>query len=48
LRCIEVNGDWERFIDRVHDTIRETQEQGCRFRLQQATPAELPKLREAA
>lgn len=48
LRCIEVNGDWERFIDRVHDTIRRTQEQGCRFRLQQATAAALPKLLEAA
>lgn len=48
LRCIEVNGDWERFIDYVHDDIRRTQEQGRRLRLQQATPAELPKLLEAA
>jgi hypothetical protein len=48
LRCIEINGDWERFIDSVHDDIRRTQAQGRRFRLQQATPAELPKVLEAA
>ncbi|MBI3183218.1 MAG: hypothetical protein HYZ28_13860 [Myxococcales bacterium] len=48
LRCIEMNGDWERFIDRVHDQTRRTQQRGCRLRLQEATPAPLPKLAEAA
>jgi hypothetical protein len=48
LRCIEMNGDWERFIERVHDDLRHAQERGCRIRLQQATPAPLPQLAEAA
>jgi hypothetical protein len=48
LRCIEMNGDWESFIDRVHDQTRATQQRGCRLRIQQATPAPLPKLAEAA
>jgi hypothetical protein len=48
LRCIEINGDWERFIDFIHDDIRKTQAQGRRIRLQQATPAQLPKVLEAA
>ena len=32
----------------VHDDIRKTQVQGRRIRLQQATPAQLPKVLEAA
>lgn len=48
LRCIEMNGDWERFIDSVHGDICRTQAQGRRIRLQQATPAALPKPLEAA
>lgn len=48
LRCIEMNGDWDRFIDRVHDDLLHVQQQGCRLRLQQATPAPLPTLAEAA
>ena len=37
-----------RFIDLIHDDIRKTQAQGRRIRLQQATPAQLPKVLEAA
>ena len=49
LRCLEVNGDWESFIDWVHDDMREAGEaHGRRIRLQQNAPAPLPKLAEAA
>jgi len=48
LRCIEVNGDWDGFIERVHDDMREAQQRGCRLRLQQTTPAPLPMLAMAA
>jgi hypothetical protein len=48
LRCIEMNGDWDRFIDRVHDDLHQAQAHGCRLRLQQATPAPLPEFAEAA
>ena len=49
LRCLEINGDWDAFINWVHDDMRATaQAQGRAIRLQQNTPAPLPKLREAA
>lgn len=49
LRCLEVNGDWEAFIDWVHDDMRTAgQSHGRRLRLQQAAPAPLPKLAVAA
>jgi hypothetical protein len=49
LRCLEVNGDWESFIDWVHEDMRQTAgTHGLRLRLQQAAPAPLPKLAEAA
>jgi hypothetical protein len=48
LRCIEANGDWDRFIDYVHDSLRRAQQGGCRIRLQQGAPAPLPALAEAA
>jgi hypothetical protein len=49
LRCIEVNGDWEAFVARVHDNARaQMTERGERFRLQQRQPAPLPHQREAA
>lgn len=48
LRCIEINGDWDRFIDHVHDGLLKAQQRGCRIRLQQATPAPLPELAVAA
>jgi hypothetical protein len=45
LRCIEVNGDWERFTAFVHDRIRQKQlEDLCRVRLQQDEPESLPDL----
>lgn len=49
LRCIEVNGDWDRFIDFVHDRMRaDALRAGTRLRLQSQIPAALPALLEAA
>jgi hypothetical protein len=49
LRCIEANGDWDRFIDFVHDRMQaEAQRDGTRLRLQSSMPAELPTLLQAA
>ncbi len=49
LRCIEINGDWERFIDWVHDDMRVLASRcGQRLRLQQTAPAPLPVLATAA
>lgn len=49
LRCIEANGDWDAFVDFVHDRMRaEAQRDGTRLRLQASTPADLPKLLAAA
>ena len=49
LRCIEANGDWDAFVDFVHNRMRaEAQRDGTRLRLQSSTPAELPALLEAA
>jgi hypothetical protein len=49
LRCIEVNGDWDAFIDRVHDENRRRGiEEGARIRLQHATAAPLPTVTRCA
>lgn len=49
LRCIDANGDWERFVAFVHDRMHATaQRDGVRQRLQSSTPAALPAIREAA
>ena len=49
LRCIEANGDWDRFVEFVHDRMRaNAQRDGTRLRLQSSKPAELPSLLEAA
>ena len=49
LRCIEANGDWDRFIEFVHDRMRaDALRDGARLRLQSSTPAALPALLEAA
>lgn len=49
LRCIEVNGDWEAFVARVHDNARARMiECGERFRLQQRQADPLPHEREEA
>ncbi len=49
LRCIEINGDWERFIAWVHDDMRASaSRRGQRLRLQEATPSPLPALAKAA
>ncbi|MFH1344331.1 MAG: hypothetical protein ABIL01_24505 [Pseudomonadota bacterium] len=49
LRCIEANGDWDRFVSFVHDRMRESaQRDGTRKRLQSSTPVALPTLIEAA
>jgi hypothetical protein len=49
LRCIEVNGDWDRFVQRVHDSTRKRAiERGERIRMQQREPAPLPEITEEA
>jgi len=49
LRCIEVNGDWDPFMNRVHDMMRSAALDGAlQTRLQSRVPAPLPILREAA
>jgi hypothetical protein len=43
LRCIDANGDWQDFVDRVHTLARDrTSSTGERIRLQQRAPAPLP------
>lgn len=43
LRCIDANGDWLAFVDRVHEQARaRASSTGDRIRLQQRTPAPLP------
>jgi hypothetical protein len=49
LRCIETNGDWESFINHVHEKIRDAALKGARqLSLQSREPAPLPILRNAA
>jgi hypothetical protein len=49
LRCVEANGDWDRFVEFVHDRMRSDAQRDCtRLRLQSSTPAELPTLLKAA
>ena len=51
LRCIDANGDWQSFVDRVHENARDrATSTGTRVRLQHRSPAPLPtvKLAEAA
>jgi len=49
LRCIEANGDWDRFVEFVHDRMRSDAQRDCtRLRLQSSKPAELPALLKAA
>ena len=49
LRCIEANGDWDAFINRVHDENRRRGiEEGARIRLQHATAAPLPTVTKRA
>jgi hypothetical protein len=49
LRCIEVNGDWEAFVARVHDNARARMlERAERVRLQQRQPDPLPHERKEA
>jgi hypothetical protein len=49
LRCIEANGDWDTFIQWVHDDHRRRgRESGARIRIQQKAPSPLPTLAVAA
>jgi hypothetical protein len=49
LRCIEVNGDWDRFVQRVHDSTRKRGiERAERVRIQQRESAPLPVITEKA
>jgi hypothetical protein len=48
LRCIELNGDWDRFIEFVHDSQRQRGiEHGLRVRIQRRSPAPLPEVEAA-
>jgi hypothetical protein len=43
LRCIDANGDWQAFVNRVHERARDhATSTGHRVRLQQRLPAPLP------
>jgi hypothetical protein len=46
LRCIEVNGDWDSFIQWAHDKRQADALAGCRPRLRRATAPQLPTVRE--
>ena len=47
LRCIEVNGDWDRFVEMVHETVRQQQlDELNPFRLQLEKPKDLPDMLE--
>jgi len=49
LRCIERNGDWERFVKWFHDTVQdEARASGVPLRVQHKLPSSLPELAEAA
>jgi len=49
LRCIDTNGDWEAFVNFVHDKTRaDSEAAGKRIRLQQRQPQPLSVLEEAA
>lgn len=49
LRCIDINGDWESFVDYVHDWAqRHGMEQGQPVRIQQEEPDALPEITDEA
>lgn len=49
LRCIEVNGDWDAFVDSVHADMKQAANATFSpLRLQQLTPEPLPTLAKAA
>lgn len=48
LRCIEVNGDWDAFIQWVHDKRRREAMAGKESRLRRVTPPALPTLQDLA
>jgi hypothetical protein len=49
LRCIDINGDWESFVDYVHDSAqRQALHQCYPMRIQQQEPRPLPEVTEQA
>lgn len=49
LRCIDINGDWDGFVDYVHDSVRrEATKQRQPVRIQQKAPCSLPEITEQA
>ncbi len=49
LRCIDINGDWEGFIDYVHDEAQQEALKQCRpTRIQQKDPEALPEVGQQA
>jgi hypothetical protein len=49
LRCIDANGDWDAFVARAHEDMRQSAiTSGIRPRLQRRSPSPLPTIAEAA
>lgn len=49
LRCIDINGDWEAFVDHVHDTAqRQARDQAHAVRIQQPQANPLPAVNQEA
>jgi hypothetical protein len=48
LRCIDRNGQWDSFIQWVHEAHVEALRRGARIRLQQVAPAPLPTIEKAS
>lgn len=45
LRCIDINGDWDAFVDYVHDSVQQqATEQVVPIRIQQKAPCPLPQV----
>ena len=49
LRCIELNGDWDAFVEHVSERLQQYGvEEGRRVRIQRNEPAALPEVKDAA
>jgi hypothetical protein len=48
LRCIVYNGDWDTFIDYVHEKLHASSRKGLAVRILRNVPEPLPKLAEVA
>jgi hypothetical protein len=48
LRCIDRNGQWDSFLQWLHDEQAKALQRGARIRIQKRTPAPLPTVEKAA